>query len=350
MAGVGAVNNVPVVNGVAQVVFTIPVGTPNTAGGTVTATYSGTTGFAGSTSVGGGNGTLTFCMDNASTLLGTTLQSFAVLAGSTVTNTGSTVIVGNVGVGPGSSVTGFPPGSVIAPSTIHINDGPASLAQVQLTTAYTTILSEVGGFINLTGQDLGGLTLTPGRYHFDTSAQLTGTLMLDDQNNPTARFDFQIGSSLTTASNSAILFINGGADNVYWQVGSSATLGSTTVFAGNILANSSITLITNASIACGRALAQTGAVTLDTNFIDPAPPGPAVVVPLTAPCSLRPQRRQCGRCRLRYPQLFLEQRGWCQQLLPLGDGYDDRRGGLASPQRQRQCVDSQRGAGPDARS
>ena len=274
VAGVGAVNNVPVVNGVAQVVFTIPVGTPNTAGGTVTATYSGTTGFAGSTSVGGGNGTLTFCMDNASTLLGTTLQSFAVLAGSTVTNTGSTVIVGNVGVGPGSSVTGFPPGSVIAPSTIHINDGPASLAQVQLTTAYTTILSEVGGFINLTGQDLGGLTLTPGRYHFDTSAQLTGTLMLDDQNNPTARFDFQIGSSLTTASNSAILFINGGADNVYWQVGSSATLGSTTVFAGNILANSSITLITNASIACGRALAQTGGVTLDTNFIDPGP-GPS---------------------------------------------------------------------------
>jgi len=265
----GVTVTAPVINGVAQVIdFPIPAGTT---AGTVTATYSGTTGFAGSTSSGAGNGTLAFCTDNGSTLLGTTLQTFAVLAGSTVTNTGATVIVGNVGVSPGSAVTGFPPGSVTAPSTIQGNNAVTILAQVQLTAAYTTILNEVGGFTNLTGVDLGGLILTPGRYHFDNSAQLTGTLILDNQNVPDARFDFQIGTTLTTASASRVLFINGGADNVYWQVGSSATLGSSTVFAGNILANTSITLVTAASIACGRALARSGAVTLDTNFIDPVP-------------------------------------------------------------------------------
>ncbi len=278
MAGVGTVNNVPVVNGVAQIVFSIPVGTPSSAGGTVTATYTGTAGFAGTTSSGGGNGTLTFCVDNASTLLGVNLQPFAVLAGSAVTNVGPTVIIGDVGISPGLAVTGFPPGSVTAPSTIHVNDGPAGLAQTDLTTAYTTILNETVGFTNLTGLDLGGRTLTPGRYHFDTTAQLTGTLILDDQNNPSARFDFQIGSSLTTASGSSILFINGGADNVYWQVGSSATLGSSTVFAGNILANASISLDDTASIACGRALARSGAVTLIDNFIDPAPVDPTAIV------------------------------------------------------------------------
>jgi hypothetical protein len=283
VAGIGTVKNVPVVHGVAQVVFTIPVGTPATAGGKVTATYSGTTGFTGSTSSGGGNGTLTFCLDGASTLLGATLGSFAVLAGSTVTNTGSTIIAGNVGVSTGSAVTGLAsqpnppaPGSVIG--TIHSNDAVAILAQSELTTVYTTILNETTGFTNLTGRDLGGLTLTPGRYRFATSAQLTGTLTLNDENNPAALFIFQIGSTLTTASGARVQFINGGGDNVYWEVGSSATLGSSTVFAGNILANTSITLDSTASIGCGRALARSGAVTLIDNFIDPAPPAPAVVV------------------------------------------------------------------------
>ena len=275
IAGAGTLNNVPVVNGVAQGVFTIPVGTLASAGGTVTATYTGTTGFAGSTSRGGGNGTLTFCADDNSTLLGSTLQTYAVLAGSNITNVGNTVIIGNVGVSPGTSVTGFPPGMVLAPSTIHINDGPgvgtAGQAQIELTTAYNTILNATTGFTDLTGQDLGGLILTPGRYHFDNSAQLTGTLILDNQNVPDARYDFQIGSTLTTASASRILFINGGADNVYWQVGTSAIIGSSTVFAGNILANASISLDATASIACGRALARVGGVTLINNFIDPAP-------------------------------------------------------------------------------
>jgi type VI secretion system secreted protein VgrG len=266
----GTVNNVAVVNGVAQTTFTIPVGaaTPNTF--TVSATYGGNAGFKGSTSSGSSNGTLYFCQDAASTLLSPTLQLFAVLAGSTVTNTGTTNIFGNVGVTPGTAVTGIPPG--IVNGTIHSGplDAVGVQAQNDLTTAFTTIQTETGGFINLTGKNLGGLTLTPGRYNFDNSAQLTGTLTLNDLGNPAARFDFQIGSTLTTASSSRILFINGGADNVYWEVGSSATIGTSTVFAGNILALTSITLNTTASIACGRALARNGAVTMDTNFIDPA--------------------------------------------------------------------------------
>jgi hypothetical protein len=136
-------------------------------------------------------------------------------------------------------------------------------------------LSESGGFLNLTGKNLGGLTLTPGRYHFDHAAQLTGTLTLNDLGNPDARFDFQIGSTLTTASGSRILIINGGADNVYWEVGSSATLGSSTVFAGNILAETSISLDSTARVGCGRLLARTGAVTMIDNFIDPAPTSPS---------------------------------------------------------------------------
>jgi len=207
-----------------------------------------------------------------STLLGPNLQTFAVLAGSTVTNTGSSVITGNVGLSPGSSVTGFPPGIVNPPSTIDINNGPANTAQSELTTAYNTVANEPFNR-NLTGQDLGGLTLTPGVYHFDSSAQLTGTLILNGLNNPNARFDFQIGSTLTTASNSSVVVINGGTDNVYWEVGSSATLGTTTAFAGNILALTSITLNTSATILCGRALARNGAVTMDTNTIDPPASG-----------------------------------------------------------------------------
>jgi type VI secretion system secreted protein VgrG len=286
VAGAGTISNVPVIGGVARVVYTLPVGTPATAGGTVTATYSGTTGFAGSTSTGAGNGTLTFCLDGASTLLGTPLGSFAVLAGSTVTNTGATLISGDVGVSPGSAVTGLSsvpnppaPGSVIG--TIHSNDADAILAQSQLTTAYTSIASApAGDFTTLTG-DLGGRTLTPGLYRFANSAQLTGTLTLNDENDSNALFEFQIGSTLTTASGSRVQFINGGGDNVYWEVGSSATLGSATVFAGNILAQASITLDSTATIPCGRALARTGAVTLIDNYIDPAR-GPAIVTAAAA--------------------------------------------------------------------
>jgi hypothetical protein len=202
---------------------------------------------------------------DAQALLGTA-QSFAVLGGSTVTNTGPSIISGNLGVSPGSAVTGFPPGIVIN-GTIHAADAVALQAQSDVTTAYNA-LAGMACNVDLTGQDLGGLTLTPGVYCFSSSAQLTGELTLDAQGNPNALFVFQIGSTLTTASNSSVRLINGArACNVFWQVGSSATLGTATLFAGNILALASITLNTGASIVFGRALARTGAVTLDNNVI-----------------------------------------------------------------------------------
>ena len=198
-----------------------------------------------------------------------TADAFAVLAGSTVTNTGATNVDGNLGVWPGTAITGFPPG-IVSGGTIHAGDAGAMQAQSDLTRAYNFAAGEAGGNV-LTGQDLGGLTLTPGVYSFASSAQLTGTLVLNAQADPNAVFLFQIGSTLTTASGSSVVFINGGqGDNVFWQVGSSATLGTTTAFEGNILALTSITLNTGADIGCGRALARNGAVTMDTNVIDTA--------------------------------------------------------------------------------
>jgi hypothetical protein len=197
-----------------------------------------------------------------------TAQNFAVLAGSTVTNTGSTVVNGNVGVSPGSSVTGFPPG-VVTGGSIHAADATAAQAQSDLTTAYNTAAG-MPCTTDLTGQNLGGLTLTPGVYCFTSSASLTGTLTLDFQGNPNAVFVFKIGSTLTTASASSVLLTNaGGATcpaNVDWQVGSSATLGTGSTFAGNILALTSITMTTGTTLN-GRALARNGAVTLDTNTV-----------------------------------------------------------------------------------
>jgi hypothetical protein len=196
-----------------------------------------------------------------------TAQSFAVLGGSTVTNTGPSVISGNLGVSPGSAITGFPPGIVLPPGTIHVADGVAAQAQADVTTSYNA-LAGMAPTQDLTGQDLGGLTLLPGVYFFSSSAQLTGQLTLNFLGNPDALFVFQIGSTLTTASNSSVLAINGGDGcNVFWQIGSSATLGTTTDFLGNILALTSITLDTGADISDGRALAQNGAVTLDTNTV-----------------------------------------------------------------------------------
>jgi len=200
--------------------------------------------------------------------LGTT-QSFAVLGGSTVTNTGPSTITGNLGVSPGSSVTGFPPG-IVAGGTIHAGDATAAQAQNDLTTAYNTAAGIPCG-VDLTGQNLGGLTLTPNVYCFTTSAALTGTLTLNLQGNPNAFFLFKIGSTLTTASASSVVLTNtGGAScpsNLFWQVGSSATLGTGSSFGGNILALSSITVTTGAGLT-GRALARNGAVTLDTNSVN----------------------------------------------------------------------------------
>jgi hypothetical protein len=195
-----------------------------------------------------------------------TAGSYAVLAGSTVTNTGSSVLTGDLGVWPGTAVTGFPPGMVTG-GTINAGNAAAQTAESDLTTAYNTAMG-LTRTSTLTGQNLGGMTLTPGVYFFASSAQLTGALTLNTLGNPNAVFVFQIGSTLTTASSSSVIFTSSMSDsNVYWQVGSSATLGTGTTFEGNILALTSITLTTGATIGCGSALAINGAVTLDTNVI-----------------------------------------------------------------------------------
>lgn len=229
---------------------------------------------------------------SAQVTLGPTVQTFGALAGSTVTNTGPTMVNGNVGVAPGAAITGFFPidgGPGNATGTYHPATATAGTAQTELTTAYTTAANPLLCTTNLTGQDLGLVgPLVPGVYCFDTTAQLTGNLTLNFLGNPNSSFLFQVGSTLTTAPGSQVLAINtGGAGclpNINWQIGSSATLGTTTSFAGNILALTSITLNTGTNLR-GRALARNGAVTLDSNLsvggcpIAPAAPGGPIPPP-----------------------------------------------------------------------
>jgi type VI secretion system secreted protein VgrG len=195
-----------------------------------------------------------------------TADSFGVLGASTVTSTGNTVVNGNVGLYPGTSITGFGPG--IVNGTIYNNNAVAQQAQADALTAYNILAGEPV-FHVLTGQDLGTLILAPGVYFFSSSAQLTGTLTLSGN----GLYDFQIGSTLTTAAGApsnpgSSVVLTGGAQacQVFWQVGSSATIGTYSDFVGNILALTSITANTGATVD-GRLLALNGAVTLDDNVI-----------------------------------------------------------------------------------
>jgi len=192
-------------------------------------------------------------------------QSFAVLGAAAVTNTGMTTITGDLGVSPGTAITGFPPGVVIG-GHVHAGDAVAAQAHSDAVIAYNALVAEACDFNYSDVQELGGLTLTAGVHCFPSSAQLTGTLTLVGS----GPFVFKIGSTLTTASNSSVVVIDGGqtcnGSNVFWAVGSSATLGTGTQFAGNTLALISITLTTGANVS-GRALALTGAVTMDTNQV-----------------------------------------------------------------------------------
>jgi len=204
-----------------------------------------------------------------------TACSFGILAATpAVTNTGIlTVVTGDVGIWPAAAINGFPPGTLTG--TKHGGDAVAMAAQGDLTVAYNFAAGAAGGAV-LTA-DIGGQTLAPGVYK-TTSAQpslgITGNLTLDGGGDPNAVWIFQIVSTLTTAATNSQVILAGGAQskNVFWQVGSSATLGTTTIFAGTIMAQASITLTTGATLN-GRALARTGAVTLDNNPVN-VPPCP----------------------------------------------------------------------------
>jgi len=217
---------------------------------------------------------LAFAAPHASALpvLGPELASFAVLASSTATNTGPTTLTGNIGVSAGTAITGFygtvendGPGTFTG--TAHQGDATAALAQIQLGLAMNS-LGLMGAGTGL-GADLTGMTLTPGVYTvLAGTSNLAGALTLDGLGNANAYWVFQMPSTLITSSGSTVSIINSGTDaGVFWNVGSSATLGSTTSFQGNILAMASISLGSGASIGCGSALAHTGAVTMISNSI-----------------------------------------------------------------------------------
>ena len=196
-----------------------------------------------------------------------TANSFGVLAGSTVTNTGTTNVVGDVGVSPGTAITGFEAPSSIS-GAFHSADFVSAAGQAALTSAY----NQAAAALNVDGSpattmtgDIGGQRLTPGVYSVASSLGITGSVILDGGGDVNAVFIFQIGSTLTVAGD--VLLVGGAqADNVFWQVGSSATIGVNSSFTGTIMAQASITANTGAMVN-GRLLARDGAVTLDSNSI-----------------------------------------------------------------------------------
>ena len=225
-------------------------------------------------------------------------QNFEVISSQGVTNSGPTIIIGNVGLSPLDTITGFPPGVIIG--TVHHADALAAQALADAHTAYNNLAGLPFLVANdKTGLGLGGMTLAPGVYHFDTSAGLTGHLTLATGANPNAAFVFQIGTTLTTAVGSSVSVTGAGAKsdpNVFWQVGSSATLNAGTLFDGNIIALASVSLGTGAVIVNGRIIALTGAVTLLSNTVSVPGGGVIVVGPggnvSTALGPLSPQKYQ----------------------------------------------------------
>ena len=215
----------------------------------------------------------------ADSILGTAGETFAVLGHEAVSNVGTSTIVGNVGVSPGSAISGFnssPLTAVADPQVtgglVHATTPLAAQALSDATLAWTGLKNMPFDQDFTITPTLGGRILPSGVYHFGVAADLTGTLTLDAQGNNNAFWVFQIGTALTTASSSVVQVIhlgtNGGIDDgVYWQIGSDATLGGSTAFEGNILAHGSATLITAATDLNGRVFALTGAVTLGGNTI-----------------------------------------------------------------------------------
>jgi hypothetical protein len=193
-------------------------------------------------------------------------SGIAVLAGSSVTNTGATNITGDLGLSPGTSVGGFPPGILVG--TLRINDAIAAQAKLDLTAAYNDAAGRTSTDIVTLSGNLGGLTLTPGLYKSTSSLAISsGDLTFDAKGDPNATFIIQIATTLTTTSGRKVFLTNGAtAANIFWQVGSSATFGTTSVFKGTVMAMQSITLNTGASLT-GRALARSGAVTMAGNTI-----------------------------------------------------------------------------------
>lgn len=252
--------------------------------------------------------------------------NFAVLAGTTVTNTGPSWITGQVGVAPGTAVTGFPPGTS---GPQHMGDSVATTAQTDLTAAYTNAAAQpCPGTNNFTGVNLGGKNLVPGVYCQTTAPTLTGTLTL----NGSGIYIFQIGSTLVTASGASVVLIGGAQPcQVFWQVGSSATIATSTTFIGNIMALTSIAMQTGATLN-GRALARNGAVTLDTNrIIQPSGCGYA------APGNVAPPGGNVVPAALGVPSELIGQVPWLL-LIGLGSAAAAVAMGIISRRRRRRSA------------